>query len=387
MTLGGNLNADSAALGSVNNSRIMEDDTGATATISTLLDRLHNQEGVDMGLTNGDIVTITGRVGGSEITPHTFNVGLTTQVSNLLAEIETAFGLPAGSATLNADGSIRIEGQAGLSSEITDLRIRATDSTGTVSRSVFDTAMNMTTTQNARDAESYAMSKTIFDSLGFEHTVTITFDRQAANGEWNWTASVDGDASITGGDSGTVRFGVDGTLEAWAYNGGAVALTLDPGNGANDLTIDIDPGDVGSLTGLTQFATDSNAVITSQDGYGMGDLESISIDQNGLVVGVFTNGVSRNLAQIAIAQFANPSGLQRAEGNSFIASSNSGVPLISTIGTRIPGRIQPGTLEMSNVDLALEFTNMVITQRGFQANARIITTADDMLAELVNLKR
>jgi flagellar hook protein FlgE len=388
MTLGGNLNADSAAQGSVYKTAVLKDQiTGNPSTVTTILSNLQNSAGENLGLGDTDIITISGRVGGTEITPVDYVVGAASQVSDLLGEIETALGLTTGMVTLNADGSLRVEGDPGLSAELTNLRITATDTTGTVPRSIFNQAMGMTAVQTARDAESYAMSKTVYDSLGFEHTVTITMNRQQGTGEWNWSATVDGDATVTAGATGTVRFGNDGTLEAFGYDGGAVGLTIDPGNGANSLQIELDPGSMGSLTGLTQFATSSNAMITSQDGYGMGDLESVSIDQNGIIVGVFTNGVSRNLAQIAVAQFANPGGLQRAEGNTFVGSANSGVPLIGVVGSRIPGRIQPGTLEMSNVDLALEFTNMVITQRGFQANARIISTADDMLTELVNLKR
>jgi flagellar hook protein FlgE len=104
-------------------------------------------------------------------------------------------------------------------------------------------------------------------------------------------------------------------------------------------------------------------------------------------VGQFSNGISKVLAQVAVARFTNPSGMLRGGNNLFTEDSNSGRPIISTIGGSTASRITPGALEMSNVDLAQEFTQMITAQRGFQANARIISTGDEMLNELVNIKR
>ncbi|MEI2719217.1 MAG: flagellar hook-basal body complex protein [Gemmatimonadales bacterium] len=147
------------------------------------------------------------------------------------------------------------------------------------------------------------------------------------------------------------------------------------------------PGTIGDVDGLAGFSNASNAVIRSQDGYQSGDLESIAIDKNGVVTGFFTNGVTQALAQIALARFNNPSGLLRQGDNMFTESANSGLPVLGFAGTSDVSSITPGALENSNVDLSQEFTSMIITQRGFQANARVITTSDEMLQELVNLKR
>ena len=120
----------------------------------------------------------------------------------------------------------------------------------------------------------------------------------------------------------------------------------------------------------------------------MGTLESISIDSDGVITGDFTNGTSRALAQLALASFKNPMGLMRDGGSGWLGTPNSGDPVIRRPGAGSEvGAISAGTLEMSNVDVAQEFTNMIVAQRGFQANARTITTSDEMLVELVNLKR
>jgi flagellar hook protein FlgE len=141
------------------------------------------------------------------------------------------------------------------------------------------------------------------------------------------------------------------------------------------------------FTQFTQYADTFTGKFLSQNGYTSGALESFAIDQNGVIVGSFSNGLTRPLGQIALAKFANPGGLLRSGSTMFVESANSGTAQIASAGVPGYGTISPGALEMSNVDLGEEFTEMIITQRGFQANSRIITTSDEILAELVNLKR
>ena len=119
----------------------------------------------------------------------------------------------------------------------------------------------------------------------------------------------------------------------------------------------------------------------------MGNLTSFTIGQDGTIQGVYDNGTTKNLARVALANFQNPSGLMQVGNSLFQVSNNSGDPLVGAPGDEGMGSIIPSSLEMSNVDLSEEFTDMIVTQRGFQANSRIITTSDEMLQELVNLKR
>ncbi|MDX9872907.1 MAG: flagellar hook protein FlgE [Clostridia bacterium] len=142
-----------------------------------------------------------------------------------------------------------------------------------------------------------------------------------------------------------------------------------------------------NFSGLTEYAGDSTAIGFHQDGYKAGDLDSLSIDTTGTITGNFSNGQNRALAQIAIATFANPSGLLKEGNNLFRPSNNSGIPDTGIPGVGGRGMINPERLEMSNVDLSQEFVDMIITQRGFQANSRVITTSDQILEELVNLRR
>ncbi len=160
-----------------------------------------------------------------------------------------------------------------------------------------------------------------------------------------------------------------------------------PNNGAAEMAVDLFAGTASGFDGLTGFSSESTAAARSQDGYGMGILSNISIDPSGTITGIFTNGVSRVLAQIYIAEFNNTGGLLKGGKSLFQASANSGSAILGVAGQTTSSTITSGALEISNVDLAQEFTNMIVSQRGFQANARVITTSDEMLNELVSLKR
>ena len=138
---------------------------------------------------------------------------------------------------------------------------------------------------------------------------------------------------------------------------------------------------------LTQYANDTDAKPYAMNGNSSGNLSGFSIDASGVITGMFTNGEKKALGQVLLAKFDNPMGLEKLGNNFFIDTRNSGEPQVGKAGTSGFGAIRPGTLEMSNVDLAAEFTEMITTQRGFQANSRIITTSDEMLQELVNMKR
>jgi len=151
--------------------------------------------------------------------------------------------------------------------------------------------------------------------------------------------------------------------------------------------ITLDFGTSGQFDGITQFAGETTTKAYEQDGYAMGYLESFTIDSSGIITGIYSNGNKAPIAQIALARFTNPQGLKAEGDNNFRATNNSGLPDIGAAGTGGRGRITPGALEMSNVDLAEQFTDMIVTQRGFQANSRIITTSDQMLQELLTLKR
>jgi flagellar hook protein FlgE len=164
--------------------------------------------------------------------------------------------------------------------------------------------------------------------------------------------------------------------------------TIPPGEVAVRQLFTLNLGEVGSYrNAVTQFAEKSSTKAIIQDGYPMGYLESFKIDQSGVITGVYSNGTNRAIGQVALAGFTNPGGLEKAGENTYEVSNNSGEARIDAAGIAGKGKIIAGALEMSNVDLAEQFTDMIVTQRGFQANSRTITTSDQMIQELLTLKR
>jgi len=240
------------------------------------------------------------------------------------------------------------------------------------------------------DADTVVTTITVFDSLGVQHLVQLTLTKDVATpGSWTLSAS-SADAAITSvsiAANATVTFNSSGgmtstnpTLDVDFDNTVTLANDLTVANGNNEVTLDMD----GSVT---QLSAESALASRSQDGYSSGTLASFSASNTGIITGVFTNGQQKVLGQVAMSTFPNPAGLDRVGSNLFEVSANSGDPAVGTPGSGSRGQVANGALEGSNVDLAQEFTNMILAQRSFQANGRVITTNDDVLQELVNLKR
>lgn len=229
-------------------------------------------------------------------------------------------------------------------------------------------------------------SITVFDSLGNQHDLKLQFWKTGAD---TWTWQVDGTnlpAGFTPPNSTpqTLTFDTAGLLTSAAPTSPPV-ISFTPA-GADPVNVTIDLGS-GTVNGITSFAGTNTAVLKDQDGYEAGQLQNFSIDRTGLITGAFTNGTNVVLAQIVLADFNNPGGLLRVGDNMYAVSGNSGGAVLGYSLEGIQSTMTSGALEMSNVDLAQEFTNMIVTQRGFQANSRVITSSDEMLQELVNLKR
>ena len=237
---------------------------------------------------------------------------------------------------------------------------------------------------SAKVGDTHSMGITVFDPAGASHQLKMLCTKTAP-GAWSWTATLDGTA-VPATTPGTVTFNSNGSLATFTYPDGASALTLTTAGGTA-FNVTVDAGTIGGIDGLAGFANSSSAVVSSQNGYQAGDLSNISVDNRGVITGYFSNGVTRSLAQVALANFSNPSGLVRNGDNNYTESSNSGSAVIGFAGGTTSSTLTPGALESSNVDISQEFTDMIIAQRGFQANARVITTADEMLNELVNLRR
>ncbi len=254
-------------------------------------------------------------------------------------------------------------------------------------------------------AGSYTMTVNWFDATGQQHTGSLVMQRDldAQNASAGTTAPIEwrslftyNDPTIkddtTGSgagagpipiDMGTVSFDQYGMLASNGLNAASIKYT----NGSADSTLAFDPGQVGDVNGLTQFQTDSTALVSGQDGFAAGSLTGLSVDPSGIISGVFNNGQVRQLAQVAVANFDNPEGLVNTGNNLLQVGNNSGDAQIGTAETAGRGSIAEGNLEQSNVDLAQQFADLIVAQRGFQANARIITTSDQILQELIQLKQ
>lgn len=237
---------------------------------------------------------------------------------------------------------------------------------------------------------------TVFDSYGNEYKIEVRFDKTATNHTWNYTvADTQTPERFTAVSGGQLTFdataGNEGKAES--ASGGDPApgtpppalkrmITLELGTGLSDIEFELD------FSRITQYATDSSAKAYSVNGYNSGTLVTFNIGSDGVITGIYSNGQQQPLGLIALASFENPSGLQKVGDNMYMSTTNSGeFKKALKPGSEGLGTLNPGTLEMSNVDLSKEFTEMITTQRGFQANSRIITTSDEILNELVNIKR
>jgi len=241
------------------------------------------------------------------------------------------------------------------------------------------------------DPESYNYSTTVtvYDSLGNSHAVTVYFVKTSDN---HWTARyIYEDATGNTLEAGTqdLVFNDDGSLQT---DNSSTPITFNFGGGAASQDIQFDYGTGTSeggtgLDGSTQFSLPCSTTFLGQDGYPAGSLVGISIQDDGTIDGLFSNGKVKHLYKIALANFISPWNLAKIGDNLYAATGTSGQAIIGAPRTGGRGKILSSSLEMSNVDLATEFTNMILTQRAFQANARVITTSDEILNEVVNLKR
>lgn len=226
--------------------------------------------------------------------------------------------------------------------------------------------------------DTYQTQVSLVDSLGFEHLITVEFAK-TANNRWTYTYST-AEAGVTiANATGTIDFDALGRFSAVTPSG---PLTIQWGNGAAD-TILNDGGDFSILTQYNDAAT-ATAVGNGNTASG---LVSFAVGESGRIIGIYSNGSTKTLGQIATAVFPNPGGLLKSGKNNLTPSPASGLPIVGIPGQGGRGNIYSSHLEMSNVDLAEQFTNMIVAERGFQANSRVVTTSDEVLQELVNIKR
>lgn len=236
--------------------------------------------------------------------------------------------------------------------------------------------------------DSFSVTAQVFDSLGNAHDMDVTFTKTALN-TWSWTAqnpTMLGVGTATATGTGSITFDTDGTPLSFTPVAPSVTLTGFT-TGAGNSTVTLDLGTVAGTDGLTQFAGNFTISNIDQDGVRFGNYTGITISEEGIVTALFDNGQRLDIYQLPLGMFRNPNGLEARTGNVYLETDRSGNFQLNLAGNGGAGDIAPGALEASTVDLAEEFTKMIITQRAYSANTKVITTADDMLEELIRVKR
>lgn len=246
------------------------------------------------------------------------------------------------------------------------------------------------------ETSHYSTGIEMYDSQGNKHLVNMFFVK-TADRQWNYYGMVDG-KEVTGGTEGElaqvvggkITFTVDGkldteeqTMTAFNFKGGALQnqkVEIDFGD-----SITTDKGD--GVNGSKQFGKESDLISWSQDGAAAGSITNLSFNDEGVLTALYSNGETRDLAQIALAKFENPEAMFKVGNNRFKEARDSGAPAVGAPNRAGRGKIFAKSLERSTVDLAMEFVNLIQNQRGFQANAKTITTTDELLGEVINLKR
>lgn len=234
-------------------------------------------------------------------------------------------------------------------------------------------------------SSQFSTAITIFDTIGQAHQIEVYFTK-TDDQTWEWHAVIDG-SDVQGGTSGQYVLYGEGEIEFDESGQLNTSMPVDFYTGsitfANGLT---PPSTTLDFTGTTQYGSASSIQRLYQNGYAAGNVSGIAIDEEGNIMANYTNGIRKNIARLAIADFPNLNGLIRKGGNIFQATTRSGDPLYNKPGVGGMGNICSSMLEESNVDMAAEFIKMIIIQRGYQANTKVITTTDEMLAQLINIR-
>ena len=287
--------------------------------------------------------------------------------------LDSAGNLPANTTVLTSLQTVNVANLTGTATPTTSMELR----------------LNLPST--AANGDTYSATVQIFDSLGNPHNLQVDFVYDAATPQWDITVQ-DPTLVSTGAVSGTVTapvarsisFNGDGTPNVITFPDIDITWTA---TNANPSTISADVGTSGVIDGITQFANDFAISFIDQDGVRFGAFTNVSINEDGIVSALFDNGERLDIYQLPLARFASPNGLDPHNGNAYLQSERSGDVLLLQPNTGGAGVVESQALESSTVDLAEQFTNMIVTQRAYSASAKIITTADEMLEELIRVTR
>ncbi len=370
-------NLDASASSSTAEVLIMSSALTASSTAATTATALNSLDSNTTDYVAGDTILITGTSPNGTTVSATYTYAAGDTVNTLLTAINTAFSSSSSSgatASLDSSGKIVLKANTGGSDKLSITLADGGSNTG-----------KTTWTNHTFNGSTYTTSVDIFDSQGTRHTVTLRFVKQMDN-KWDMTASMsanDGtfasnDNKITG-----ITFNSDGTFST----SGDATLQFKFNGISSTQSVLFSLGTSGKNDGLTQNGGDSTAAVTNQDGYEYGTFDSVSVNSDGTMKALYTNGITQDIATLKLALFNNLNGLTKVGHNLYEQTSASGEPIYINANSGRAGSISSGYLEGSNVDMATELTSLITAQRGFQLNTKVITTADEILAEVVNLKR
>ncbi len=279
--------------------------------------------------------------------------------------------------SVNGDGSLNL-------GPLNAIQIPTQSTTPPLATTEFTVDVNLNSGATVGDV--YSTSITTYDSLGNDIPLTIDFVK-TGNNAWTWQAGSSMASAVVPAGPTAITF----DPATGALNGAVdptIDLTLTNGASMPTITWDLYDAITGTTNGdLTQYAAQSATTFQTQNGYPSGALRSVAVDETGVVTGAYSNGQLVPLFQVALADFPSYYGLTKMGGNLYAASLQSGDAMPGVPGSGRLGSISPSAIEMSNVDLSQEFVKMITTQRAFQANSRVITTSDEILNELINIKR
>jgi flagellar hook protein FlgE len=384
--LDGTLNSSGplATQGNILRSQVLHDAANNPITSASLLTEVKNPGGSAF-FVNGNVITVNGvQRGGRDVPVETFTVGTTgTTVGDFLNWLDQVMGIDttagvAGSPGVGVTGGmLEIRGNAGLENTIS---IAA----GTISSNGATTVPFTFTETQAANGESAHTSFVVYDSLGTPLRVDLTMvleARTTGTSTWRYYATSAEDSDVTFDiGTGTLQFNANGQFVTSPTNG----IVINRANsGATDpVTVSFD---FSRLSGLT--AAQSSLVMSFQDGFATGTLIDYSVGQDGIITGTFTNGLNQTIGQLSVGTFANPSGLLARSNNVYFIGPNSGEARITPPLTLGAGKVNAGTLELSNVDLSREFINLITSSTAFSAASRVISTSDQLLQELLLVAR
>jgi flagellar hook protein FlgE len=334
----------------------------------------------------GDSITISGTNPDGTAFSDTFVYGNGvgqdgTTIASLLTFINATVDPAQATASLTSDGNIRL---TATNKEEADLSLFIGDVTNNSGRISWP---NFVVSQDGTGPDTAVTSIDVVDAQGRTHPVTMTFTRSTTDPTiWDLSAEIDPtEGTLTQASIGQIRFNDNGSFNV--IGGGTNSLTFSWNGISAAQSVQVDLGSSGQFDGVAQLGNATTVAAVDQDGYAAGTLLNVGFNDAGQLIGFYSNGQSQTLNTLRISMFSNEAGLVRAGDTLFTESPNSDDAIATTANAAGAGSVRAGQLENSNVDIAREFVNLIEAQRGFQANSRVITTTDEILAELMNIVR